>query len=553
VRRRFLVAVTLAVTFLSLGTQAPGQTPAESDLSRLSTQNVKLHGAKGDGLGDDTAAIAAAIAAGGNVFDGTSKARVIYFPVGTYRISSTIEVPPNVILRGAGRFSTNLTGSTISVNFDGVGVRLVRRNATPGSLFHLGGLEDLAFTGLGEKATTASRFVEIGDSRAVNATTGAWNVFVRRCVLSYSNGYGIYAAHSQEALIDENWFRSVKFPIDFPTVVGMARITRNTLLDESRILGAIAMQFRPGPLGGAMAPQITQNYFLGFEYGIWLTSMVGPTVVGNAFEGTYRTPIVLSNQLSSGATPDGAGTTGFTIEGNTFINWAASAGDFPAIQLTGARGGFVGPNAYQSPNGAATTIINYRDGGPQALTRDNILVEPVLTGSGNARPFPLNSAVLARNSVLSSRYFQPRGVDGDPATTGLGPGEGGRTWWDSTTRRFRVWDGAQVQTLSMARRVTLSYGPVMRVDAALGAWFSVTATDRSTVAIADVVNGTIGQVITITIRNASGGELGRLAWGPGYKLGNWVSPANGSSRSISFGYDGAHWVEIGRTTVDVPN
>jgi hypothetical protein len=93
----------------------------------------------------------------------------------------------------------------------------------------------------------------------------------------------------------------------------------------------------------------------------------------------------------------------------------------------------------------------------------------------------------------------------------------------------------------------------MRVDAALGAWFSVTATDRSTIAIADAMNGTMGQIITISIRNASGGELGQLAWGPGYKLGRWVSPGNGRSRSISFGYDGTHWVEVGRTVVDVPN
>lgn len=48
-------------------------------------------------------------------------------------------------------------------------------------------------------------------------------------------------------------------------------------------------------------------------------------------------------------------------------------------------------------------------------------------------------------------------------------------------------------------------------------------------------------------------DLGGLTWGPGYELGRWVSPANGGSRSISFGYDGAHWIEIGRTIVDVPN
>lgn len=551
--RELLRAVTMIAVLVAPGAPALAQAPSGPDLSGLSIHNVKLYGAKGDSTSDDTAAIRSAIRAEGDVFDGTSKSRVIYFPAGTYRITSTIEVPPNVVLRGAARFSTNLTGSTIQLGFDGVAVRLVRRNATPGSLFHLGGVEDLAFTGRGAGATAAARFIELGDSRAVNVSTGAWNVFIRRCVFSYSNGHGIYAAHSQEALIDENWFRGVKFPITFPTVVGAARITRNTLLDESRIPGAIAMQFRAGPLGGAMGPQLTQNYVLGFQYGFWLTSMLGPTIVGNAFEGVYRIPIVLSNQLADGATADGGGTTGFTIEGNTFVNWAASATDFPAIQLIAARGGFVGTNAYQSPNGAATTIVDCKDGAGGALTQDNVFVEPVLTGSGNAQPFPRNSPVLARNSVVGSSYYQPRSVNGDIATAGFGPGEGGRTWWDSSTRRFRVWDGAQVQTLSMARRVTLPHAATVQVDAALGGWFSITATDGSAVVIADASNGAIGQTITITVRNATRGALGKLAWGPAYKLASWTSPAPGSSRSITFAYDGMHWIEVGRTATDVPN
>jgi hypothetical protein len=281
--------------------------------------------------------------------------------------------------------------------------------------------------------------------------------------------------------------------------------------------------------------------------------MLGPTIVGNTFEGVYRIPIVVSNQLSDGATADGGGTTGFTIEGNTFVNWAASAADAPAIQLIGARGGFVGTNAYQSPNGAATTIIDYKDGVGGVLTRDNVFVEPVLTGSGNAQPFPRNSAVLARNSIVGSSYYQPRSVTGDIATAGFGPGEGGRTWWDGSTRRFRVWDGAQVQTLSMARRVTLPYAATVHVDAALGGWFSITAIDGSAAAIADAANGTIGQTITITVRNATRGALGKLAWGPAYRLASWTSPAPGSSRSITFAYDGTHWIEVGRTATDVPD
>ena len=554
-RNRKLSTIVGTVAVVMSAHVATGQSLVESqpDLSPLSVYNVKRYGARGDGAADDTAAIVSAIAAGGHVFDGTSAAREIFFPVGTYKITASIEVPPNVVLRGVSRFSTNLTGSTISVAFDGPGIRLVRRNQQPGSLFHLGGVEDLGFSGLGSAATGASRFIELGDSRAVNVSTGAWNVFIRRCVFSYSHGYGIYAAHSQEALIDANWFRTVKFPVSFPTVVGAARLTSNTLLDETRIPGAIGMQFRPGPLGGGMGPQLGHNYVLGFEYGFWVTSMVGPTIVGNIFEGVYRTPIVLEKHAADGKTADGSGTVGFTIEGNTFINWAASAADFPAIQLNAARGGFVGANAYQSPNGAATTIINYADGAGPDLTRDNIFIEPILTGAGIAKAFPLNNPILSRNAVLGRSYLQAGAVVGDLATGGFGASEGGRTWWDAANRRFRVWDGGQVQTLTMTRRVMLPFGPTVGVNAALGTWFSVTATSGVPVTIRDPDNGTVGQVITITIRNASGGDLNPVRWGSAYKLGPWSSLADSKNRSLTFAYDGVHWIEIARTTADVPN
>jgi polygalacturonase len=206
-----LVGVT-AIALSGLPAVAQNPVTGQPDLTPLSVYNVKRYGARGDGMADDTAAIRATIGAGGGGFEGTSAARIVFFPVGTYKITASIDVPPNVVLRGASRFSTNLTGSTINVAFDGAGIRLVRRNSYPGSLFHLGGVEDLAFSGLGSAATSASRFIELGDSRAVNVSTGAWNVFIRRCVFSYSHGYGIYAAHSQEAQIDSNWFRNRQVP-----------------------------------------------------------------------------------------------------------------------------------------------------------------------------------------------------------------------------------------------------------------------------------------------------------------------------------------------------
>lgn len=62
-----------------------------------------------------------------------------------------------------------------------------------------------------------------------------------------------------------------------------------------------------------------------------------------------------------------------------------------------------------------------------------------------------------------------------------------------------------------------------------------------------------GFLLRITIRNSSGGALGAVTWNAIYKLAAWTQPANGFSRSIQFRYDGVNWIEVSRTTVDVPN
>src|SRR5258705_532852 len=61
--------------------------------------NVKDYGALGDGVADDTAEITAAIAA--STFGG-----IVYFPPGTYMVSSTIELLSGRTYQGAGRESS---------------------------------------------------------------------------------------------------------------------------------------------------------------------------------------------------------------------------------------------------------------------------------------------------------------------------------------------------------------------------------------------------------------------------------------------------------------
>lgn len=65
----------------------------ENQLKLSGIANVRAYGAKGDGVVDDTAAVQAALTAGGEV----------YFPPGTYRITSSLTLATNSVLRGAGR------------------------------------------------------------------------------------------------------------------------------------------------------------------------------------------------------------------------------------------------------------------------------------------------------------------------------------------------------------------------------------------------------------------------------------------------------------------
>ena len=70
--------------------------------------SVKDFGAKGDGTTDDTYAVNAALAAASSV----------YFPTGTYLVTSTIQVPANVSIYGNGLSSVikgNFAGAVLNI------------------------------------------------------------------------------------------------------------------------------------------------------------------------------------------------------------------------------------------------------------------------------------------------------------------------------------------------------------------------------------------------------------------------------------------------------
>jgi hypothetical protein len=110
--------------------------------------NVKdpAYGAKGDGVTDDTAAIVAAIAAAAAAVSGATGAAV-YFPTGTYMISSTITLPNRVALHGAnGRGSVIKPHSSFAASY--------MFNAVNGSSSMFGSLlKDFHIDGRGKNMT----------------------------------------------------------------------------------------------------------------------------------------------------------------------------------------------------------------------------------------------------------------------------------------------------------------------------------------------------------------------------------------------------------------
>ena len=136
------------------------------------------------------------------------------------------------------------------------------------------------------------------------------------------------------------------------------------------------------------------------------------------------------------------------------------------------------------------------------------------------------------------------------------------TWQESHrrehTRLVQVTAGfpltpRSVATIGASPLVAPTYGVTVAINALLGTDFNIVPTDGVAFTVSNPTSVVTGQHLYITITNSSGGALGVVTWGSAYKLAAWTSPANGFSRSIEYRYDGTNFIEVGRTTVDVPN
>lgn len=93
-----------------------------------------------------------------------------------------------------------------------------------------------------------------------------------------------------------------------------------------------------------------------------------------------------------------------------------------------------------------------------------------------------------------------------------------------------------------------STNQLLEISASNGTAFTVAApTAQSGTTIRN------GQRFTLRIKNASGGALGAITWNAIYKMSTWTNPANATSRSVTFEYNGTNWIEINKTAADVAN
>jgi hypothetical protein len=263
-----------------------------------------------------------------------------------------------------------------------------------------------------------------------------------------------------------------------------------------------------------------------------------------------------------------------TFDGVAFNDWCNVACIDALGAVTNIR---VRDSIIQGGNSAATAAVVLTPSTlawPTAITFHGVWFE---TGSG-ASAYP---SALRINANVSGNFVN--GVSITDSTFGGGYGvsclvlNGG-----SRLRLERNWNASSAVLttgLSTSRAIrgewnsnlivgheNLAYSATVTPDATRGSVQWVSATNATPFTFAAPLTPTIGAMLTLAVRNLSGGTLGAITWNAVFKTATGATwdaaddatattarPATGFQRSVSFLYDGTNWVEIGRTPADVPN
>lgn len=381
----------------------PGSTVGTTDWF-----NVKANGAKGDGVTDDTAAIAKSLT------QAAVKGGVVYLPAGTYLTSASLVIGADgVYIAGDGMAATTIKPAA-GANFDVISTAIPAAAGTAGFVRNFIGVRDLTIDGSAMAGTTAgagngihlygarySRIYDVNITGVPNfgilldgdATNFSYSVQVRGCrIINGAAGF-------------------------------MATFCEETFLTNNNILQANLNTAAQQP---AFAPQSNVGYLVRLVSGY--TQVLG-NVLGSS--GTYTSPAI---QVEN------AGPT--RIEGNRFdqcrfqaiktnaantlivgnqIGNPSSSGSVEGIRLGSGSNTIVG-NKFDVTNGAA----HYTYCIAEAAAESNNIIEGNSLVAGTTGAVSLNAASTG-NRVHGNVGYNPVGpvtvavpASGTPQTNNTG-------------------------------------------------------------------------------------------------------------------------------------
>jgi hypothetical protein len=381
-------------------------------IADLNWRNVKHWGAVGDGSTDDRVAIQACINAG----NGT-----VYFPPGTFMLGSTVSLPSNVRLVGAGQFRTTIMA--------------LSSMTTQTTMFSNSGLS--GWTTSAQVSNVSFDDLTIDGNYTVRTGTGGghliWfrgpnsapcqRIHVRRCRLINSTTMGVALQNCQRCHIAQNEVVACQRDgISFWGAASFNRVDHNLI--ESCTDDAIAFNATAADVSG-------NNIQVDSRDNVVMGNVCGPNLAGGgsgvALTGNKRTTVVgntIFNYVNAGIrliffknTP-AQGATDNVVVGNTIMftdqgpivggghngnGIVVATGDSATFGGTGSHGNVarltIANNHIWNPRGHGIWIMTSANGGTISDVR---IVDNVIDGESGSGMDTNSSGILVGGANNSS-------------------------------------------------------------------------------------------------------------------------------------------------------
>lgn len=502
------------VTYTSSGTGAV-QTTVQAKLRQY--VSVKDFGATGNGTTNDAVAIQAAI-------NSLTSGGTVFFPAGTYLVTSQIVVADKVSLQGTGYATESGTGAA-------------NRGASCILRGFVGSDATVALNGYG----SGMDMLDVdGNLQGTGDGVQVWGTRVHIGTLSTRNNGGdglrIGKTEAGPSTVNCNFWK-----VDYLITCGN---TKNGFrIDQTNTSTSLSYPLGASDCNGGFCGLIDARS--NGEDGLQL---------GNCNDNVFAN---VGAQFSGGIgihfKTDG---TNSGPRCNTILSNDSEANTGNDIQIDAATLPVSGPGLYNKIYGNRSVAVNSR-------IVDNSTGSMIWQWNANIGQYAINNRFSVLNPSAGGAaiydFYADTGQNNVAGMRALQEGTSGGIWELYTKR-----DGDTLaKALSVnSKGILVQYRnynaqtvqPNVPVDVAAGTLVNINVTSTTAFQINSPTNdGAAGQLLTICVKNTSGGALLGVTWGSEYKLAAWTSPATGYSRSISFFYDGTNWIEYSRTTADIPN